>query len=178
MSHNLWLMVWHQSEAWKPGLVLYVTTYKYVRRHNKVSITLVLSCRYILCVTYFNVTIPLLQNINVQIHEFLTLIWPLLLSMTSWHGLYTLPLYLFVIIYSRFQWVALGWFSEYIICLLPNKMMLKMASETKIWKSKRQITTWPQDRKRNYFDISCLYSRFYNYCHLSCWLWNISIPFW
>ena len=33
--------------------------------------------------------------------------------MTSWHGLYTLPLYLFVIIYSRFQWVALGWFSNY-----------------------------------------------------------------
>jgi len=71
-----YLEVWWTILSCAIALVLYVTTYKYVRRHNK-------------------------------IHEFLTLIWPLLLSMTSWHGLYTLPLYLFVIIYSRFQWVAL-----------------------------------------------------------------------
>ena len=90
-----------QSEHWKPELVLYVTTYKYVRRHNKVKFPSQKSF--------------LDYKFSFKIHEFLTLIWPLLLSMTSWHGLYTLPLYLFVIIYSRFQWVALGWFSKYLM---------------------------------------------------------------
>jgi len=71
-----YLEVWWTILSCAIALILYVTTYKYVRRHNK-------------------------------IHEFLTLIWPLLLSMTSWHGLRTLPLYLIVIIYSRFQWVGL-----------------------------------------------------------------------
>ena len=98
ISDWLWHHAPHFSTYQKinPDWVLYVVTYQYVRRHNKVN--------------KYNFII--LKTINVlQIHEFLTLIWPLLLSMTSWHGLYTLPLYLFVIIYSRFQWVALGWFS-------------------------------------------------------------------
>ena len=154
-----WL--WHHApylstyQKIKPDEVLYVVTYHYVRRHNKVN--------------EYNFII--LKTINVlQIHEFLTLVWPLLLSMTSWHGLYTLPLYLFVIIYSRFQWVALGWFS-YCFSTLGQ-------SEARFLKTERQITTWPQDRKCNYFNFSCLYSNVYNYCHPCCRLSNISIPFW
>ena len=45
-------------------------------------------------------------------------------------------------------------------------------------KTERQITTWPQDRKCNYFNFSCLYSYVHNYCHTCCRLSNISIPFW
>ena len=42
----------------------------------------------------------------------------------------------------------------------------------------RQITTWPQDRKCNYFNFSCLHSCFYNYCHPCSRLSNISTSFW
>lgn len=48
----------------------------------------------------------------------------------------------------------------------------------KILKIERQITTWPQDRKCNYFNFSCLHSCFYNYCHPCSRLSNISTSFW
>ena len=44
-------------------------------------------------------------------------------------------------------------------------------------KIERQITTWPQDRKCNYFNFSCLYSDVYNYCYPCCRLSNIPSPF-
>ena len=44
-------------------------------------------------------------------------------------------------------------------------------------KIERQITTWPQDRKCNYFNFSCLYSDVYNYCYPCCRFSNIPSPF-
>merc|ERR1711990_947347 len=102
-----YLEVWWTILSCAIALVLYVVTYQYVRRHNK-------------------------------IHEFLTLIWP---------------------VYSAIIFICYYLFPIPMGCL-------------------RQITTWPQDRKCNYFNFSCLYSYVHNYCHTCCRLSNIPIPFW